>query len=77
MGQKKIVLGESVSHLAAMQSDVTGADFVRYFGEVKGLHLWQKFVGASRYNILILWQLADSETKDAILSFITQWERKQ
>lgn len=75
-GLKKITIGEAVSHLASMGSDVTGQDFIRYFGDVKGALLWNKFSGQCGYSLIVLWQLADSDTRGDILGFISQWERK-
>lgn len=72
---KKIVVGEVISHLAAMGSDVTGKDFTRYFGDTRGALLWNKFSGQCGYSLVILWQLGDSQTRGDIESFITQWER--
>lgn len=74
---KKIEIGEAVSHLASMGSDVTGKDFMQYFGDVRGALLWNKFAGQCAYSLVMLWKLGDTQTRGDILSFISQWERKE
>lgn len=74
---KKIEIGEVLSHCEAFENDVNQADFVRFFGATIGSHLWSNFTRYYDSSVTTMLRHADSETKSGILSFVSQWERKE